>query len=135
MTTFKNLLKLVTLQEHKWAGLLLTMILIMASLDMVGVAFVVPFIVVLASPEMVEINLIMKTIYQIAISLGEGSVWEFLFALVIAYGLIFNFSNSFLLKMGQDRVTAYEQRCTALSDAFSTVIPLGKRGVKSAGPF
>ena len=90
MKTLKKLLELLSPQERKRAYLLLGMILIMAGLDMVGVASILPFIAVLASPEMVEINPIMKTAYQIATSFGVGSIRQFLFALgVLAFVLLF----------------------------------------------
>ena len=60
MQTFKKLLFLLTPYERKRAGLLLIMILIMALLDMIGVASIVPFVAVLANPGLIETNSILK---------------------------------------------------------------------------
>ena len=49
MQTFKKLLFLITIQERKRGALLLIMILIMALLDMIGVASILPFTTVLVN--------------------------------------------------------------------------------------
>ena len=46
--------------ESKQAALLLLMILIMAFLEMLGVASILPFIAVLSNPDLIETNLILK---------------------------------------------------------------------------
>ena len=63
MQTLKKLLFLLTPHERKRAGLLLVMILIMAILDTIGVASILPFIAVLTNPELVETNLILNSAY------------------------------------------------------------------------
>ena len=57
MKNFKKLLFLLTSHERKGAGLLLIMMLIMAFLDMIGVASILPFMAVLSDPSIVETNL------------------------------------------------------------------------------
>ena len=78
MRTIKKLLDLLTPPERKRAYLLLGMILVMALLGMVGVASIMPFMAVLANPELVETNAILNTAY---IRLGFTDPQQFLFAL------------------------------------------------------
>ena len=58
MQTVKKLLYLLTPQECKRAVLLLLMILVMALLDMIGVASILPFMAILTNPSLIETNLI-----------------------------------------------------------------------------
>ena len=54
MQTLKKLLLILTPHELKRAGLLLVMILIMALLDMIGIASILPFISVLKKIETLD---------------------------------------------------------------------------------
>jgi ABC-type multidrug transport system fused ATPase/permease subunit len=81
MHTFKKLLFLLTPHERKRAGLLLTMMTIMALLDMIGVASVLPFVAVLTNPGLIETNVILNTIFQNSSMFGIETNQEFLFAL------------------------------------------------------
>jgi len=65
MQTFKKILIILTPSERKQAGLLLLMILIMALLDMIGVASILPFMAVLTNPSLIETNLILNNFYQL----------------------------------------------------------------------
>ena len=56
MQSFKKLLFLLSSKERKQAGLLLLMILVMALLDMIGVASILPFMAVLTNPDIIENN-------------------------------------------------------------------------------
>ena len=62
MQNFKKLIFLLTSQELKSASFLLLMIIIMALLEMIGVASILPFIAVLTSPDIIESNLILNKI-------------------------------------------------------------------------
>ena len=53
MRTFKKLLSLLSQHERRSALLLLVMILVMALLDMIGVASILPFMAVLTNPDLV----------------------------------------------------------------------------------
>jgi ABC-type multidrug transport system fused ATPase/permease subunit len=89
MQTFKKLLFLLTLQERKQAGLLLIMIIIMALLDMVGVASILPFVAILTNPGLIETNAIVNSMFQVSKILGVESNQEFIFALgVLAFFLL-----------------------------------------------
>ena len=74
----KKLLDLLTPPERKRAYQLLGMILVMSILDMIGVASIMPFMAVLANPELVETNAFLKTVYT---KIGFSDPQKFLFAL------------------------------------------------------
>ena len=71
MQTFKKLLFLITIQERKRGALLLIMILIMALLDMIGVASIL-FTTVLVNPTLIETNILIK-MFQISTYFGVES--------------------------------------------------------------
>ena len=81
MKTFKKLLFLLTPHERKRAGLLLIMIVIMAFLDMVGVASIFPFMAVLTNPGLIETNEILNTTFQATRIFGVENNQQFLFIL------------------------------------------------------
>jgi ABC-type multidrug transport system fused ATPase/permease subunit len=95
MQIIKKLLFLLTPNEHKRAGLLLLMILIMAILDTIGVASILPFIAVLTNPDIIETNFILNNIYQAVGFLGVDSNQKFLLLLgifvlaLLVFSLIF----------------------------------------------
>lgn len=78
MRTIKKLLDLLTLSERKRAFSLLCMMLTAALLDMIGVASIMPFMAVLANPELVETNALLRTVFT---QLGFTDPQQFLFAL------------------------------------------------------
>lgn len=79
----KKIFDLLTLPERKRAGLLLSMILVMAVFDVLGVASIMPFMAVLATPELIETNPILNAVYHASIVFGVDNSDEFLFALGI----------------------------------------------------
>ena len=81
MQTLKKLLFILTPNELKHAGLLLVMILIMALLDMIGIASILPFISVLTNPDIIETNSILNIMFQKAKMFGVETNQEFLFIL------------------------------------------------------
>ena len=52
----KKFIFLLTAQERKKALLLLIMVIIMALLDTIGVASIMPFVAVLTNPTLIETN-------------------------------------------------------------------------------
>jgi ABC-type multidrug transport system fused ATPase/permease subunit len=84
MLIFKKLLFLLSPHERKSAALLLVMMIIMALLDMVGVASILPFITVLMNPNLVETNIILNNIFQASRIFGIDTNQEFIFFLGIA---------------------------------------------------
>ena len=81
MKTFKKLLFLLTPHERKRAALLLLMIIIMALLDMIGVAFILPFVAVLTNPGLIETNYILNFMFQVSNIFGVETDQQFLFTL------------------------------------------------------
>lgn len=64
MSPIKKIIDLLTLNEKKKGIFLFFLVLIMALLDAIGVASIVPFIAVLANPEIIESNAILFRIYR-----------------------------------------------------------------------
>jgi ATP-binding cassette, subfamily B, bacterial PglK len=77
----KKLLALLTKPERKRAGVLMGMILVMAFLDMLGVASILPFMAVLANPELVQTNAVLNTAFTTSRHIGIHTPDQFLFAL------------------------------------------------------
>lgn len=92
MQTFKKLLFLLTLAEKKRFGLLMGMICVMAMLDMLGVASILPFIAVLTNPDLVQNNIFLNAAYT---KLGFDDTQQFLFALGILLFVLLLFSLAF----------------------------------------
>ena len=95
MKTLKKLLYILTIQERKKAFLLLVMIFIMALIDMVGVASIMPFMAVLNNPEVIESNIILNKSFQALRVFGIENKQDFLFAMGVFVFFILVFSLSF----------------------------------------
>ena len=81
MQNLKQLLFLLTPKELKSASLLLFLTLIMALLDVMGVASVLPFITVLTNPNLIETNSILNYMFEASKIFGVKDNNQFLFAL------------------------------------------------------
>ena len=81
MKILKKLLFLLTPRERKYSYLLLLMIIIMALLDMIGVASILPFMAVLSSPDLINTNIILNTSFKATSVFGVKNEQEFIFAL------------------------------------------------------
>ena len=88
MKTFKKLLFLLSSHQREHLGLLLIMITIMALLDMIGVASILPFMAVLTNQGLVETNVILKTMFEASSIFGVETKQEFLFALGVLVFLL-----------------------------------------------
>jgi len=95
MQTFKKLLFLLNPNERKNAGFLLIMIAIMALLDVIGVASILPFIAVLTNPSLIETNLILNTMFQFSKIFRVENSQQFIFALGLIVFLLLVFSLTF----------------------------------------
>ena len=95
MPTHKKLLYLLTRYEKRRAILLLCMILIVAFLEMIGVASIMPFMAVLTSPELIQTNPIINNLFNFSKKFGVETNNQFLFALGISVFLLLVFSISF----------------------------------------
>ena len=95
MEIFKKILFFLSPLELKKSGLLMVMILIMAIIDMMGVASILPFVAVLTNPSLIETNLILNTIFQSSSVIGIKTTEEFILFLGILVFFILIFSLSF----------------------------------------
>jgi len=95
MKNLSKIVKLLTHQERKQAVYLLIMIIIVAILDAVGVASIMPFIAVLTNPDIVETNTLLNKTFIYSEILGVETIEHFLFALgslvfiLLVFSLIF----------------------------------------------
>ena len=90
-----NYLKLLNANEQKNAILLIFMILMMALLDMMGVASILPFIAVATNPGLVETNEILNYLFQLSKKFGVENIDQFLLALGSLVFLVLVFSLTF----------------------------------------
>ncbi len=85
MNVFQRIIFFLTPSERRSGGWLLLMVLIMALLDMLGVASIMPLIAVLSNPGLVETNFILKSMFQASGIFGVETSQQFLFALGIFF--------------------------------------------------
>lgn len=96
MSFLKKLLFLLNTNERKQAALLLLMILVMALLDMIGVASILPFMTVLTNPTLIETNIFLNSLYEASIRLfGTQNIQEFIFVLGVMVFVLLIISLSF----------------------------------------
>ena len=81
MKIIDKLLFLLSVSEKKQLFLLLVMIIIMALLEMMGVISILPFMMVLTNPDLIDTNLILNYMFKQSIIFGIDNDKEFLFAL------------------------------------------------------
>ena len=115
MQTYKKLLFLLSHSERKNAVFLLLIILIMALLDMMGVASILPFMAVLTNPDIVETNSFLNNIFQISKNIGVENKQQFLFSLgivvftLLVFSLIFKALTNYLqvrfVQLGQYNIS------------------------------
>ena len=77
MSKFNKLLSILTSYQRKQAGWLLAMLIMVAFLDMIGVASILPFIAILTNPDLIETNSILNSIYQTSSIFGVDSHKQF----------------------------------------------------------
>ena len=95
MKTIKKVLYLLTPHERVQAGFLLIMALVMAFIDMIGVASILPFVAVLTNPSLIETNVILKTMFQYSNNFGIETSQQFMFVLGIIVFILFIVSIAF----------------------------------------
>jgi ATP-binding cassette, subfamily B, bacterial PglK len=103
MKNLQKLLYLLTPQEQKLTVLLIIMILLMAIMDALGVASILPFMLVLTNPEVIETNIAINKIFQISKIFGVKNNQQFFFVLgtlvfaVLIISLIFKAITTYVL--------------------------------------
>ena len=85
MQTFKKIFFLLNANERRSAALLFLLILLMAFLDMLGVASVLPFIAVLTNPGLIETNFILNSLFQASKVFGVENYQHFFFFFVLFF--------------------------------------------------
>ena len=95
MKILNKIIYLLTLQEKKKAALLMVMIIIMAILDMIGVASIMPFLTVLTNPAVIENNSILSFMYDKSSIVNVGNTQEFIIALGVLVFFVLIFSLAF----------------------------------------
>jgi ABC-type multidrug transport system fused ATPase/permease subunit len=117
--TISKLFDLLTLKERRQSYLLLCMILLMALLDMLGVASIMPFMAVLANPDLVVSNTYLAWLYH---NMGFTDSEKFIFFLGIMVFVIlvsaiifkaftsyvmFRFTNMLIYSLSQRLIAGY----------------------------
>ena len=120
MQTFKKLTYLLTPKEIRRACLLLFLILVMAFLEMVGLASILPFMAVLTNPDVVETNTYLNLAFQKSSLFGIENNQQFLFLLGILVFVLLVVSIAF------KAITTYAQIRFTLMCQYS----IGKRVVE-----
>lgn len=118
LKTIRKLLFLLTSQERKRALLLLVMIVIMAALDVVGVASIMPFMAVLSNPGVIETNALLSYTYSV---MGFKNPADFMFFLGIVVIVVLVLSLTF------KAITTYAQLRFSLMREYT----IGKRLIES----
>jgi ATP-binding cassette, subfamily B, bacterial PglK len=95
MQTFKKILFLLSPSEKKRAYFNINNIIIMALLEMLGVASILPFIAVLANPILIETNIVLNTAFQASSMFGVKTNQDFFLALGVLVFLSLVFSLTF----------------------------------------
>ena len=83
MLVFKNLLSLLDSKERKNASILIIMIILMALIDLIGVASILPFVAVLTNQSLIETNIFINTLFNYSNIFGIYNYQHFLFFLGI----------------------------------------------------
>jgi ABC-type multidrug transport system fused ATPase/permease subunit len=95
MKNIKKILFFLTTQEKRSSFLLLVMILVMAIIDMLGIASVLPFMALIIDPGFLESNFFLQNIFQVINIIGIKTKEEFVFFFGIILLLLLIFSLSF----------------------------------------
>jgi ATP-binding cassette, subfamily B, bacterial PglK len=115
--TIKKIFEFLTPSERKQFYLLLSLILIMALLDVIGIASILPFMSLLTNQELIETNIFLIKLYKIANKFGVTNTNDFIIALGLLTFLLL------ILSLGVKALTTYAQLRFTLMREFS----IGKR--------
>ena len=95
MQILNKILYLLSARELKRAILLLAMIIVMAFLDMLGIASVMPFMAAISNPDIIENNNILNKVFQLSNKFGVQDEEQFLFVLGVFVFIFLIISLSF----------------------------------------
>ena len=97
MRKFKKLILILSPYERKRAWYLLFMIILMALIDMLGVASIMPFIALLTNPEIIETNTLLKFVYLKGTLFGVKNEKQFL--ILVGFSVFLILITSILFKV------------------------------------
>ena len=117
MKTIKKIFEFLTPSERKQFYLLLSLILIMALLDVLGIASILPFMSLLTNQELLETNIFLIKLYKIANKFGVTNTNDFIIVLGLLTFLLL------ILSLIVKALTTYAQLRFTLMREFS----IGKR--------
>ena len=115
MKTLNKILYLLTPRELKQSLLLLVMIIMMALLDMAGIASIMPFMAVISNPEIIETNNILNKVYKFSNKFGIENEDQFLFVLGVFVFLTLVISLSFKALTTYAQVRFVQMRLFSIS--------------------
>lgn len=92
MNLFSKILGILSLKDQRRAIWLMPMVLVMALLDVIGIASIMPFIAVLTNPSIVETNIYLGWLFS---ELNFSSVESFLYFLGVVVFLLLMFTLAF----------------------------------------
>ena len=95
MQVVKKILYFLTPKDRKLTFYLLIMLMIMAFIDMLGVASIMPFMAVVANPDLIETNSILNYMFKTFYIFGVKTEKQFIFALGILVFITLVISLSF----------------------------------------
>ena len=117
MQTLKKFIFLLSPAELKQSFLLIIMSFVMAVLELIGIASVMPFIAILTNPDLIENNVIIEYLYSTSFTFGVKNQKEFLFFLgllvfvLLLISILFKaFTNYFKLHFTQMREYTISKR-------------------------
>lgn len=84
MNSLKKIYSILTTDERKYVKILFLILIIVALVDMLGVASIMPFVGVLSDPSIIQSNEIINKIFQYSNILGVENNQQFLFLLGIS---------------------------------------------------
>lgn len=118
MNSFIKIFDLLTYSERKYAFMLIGMILMMALLDMLGVASILPFMAVVSNPKLVENNILLNSAFHMVRAIGFNSMQEFHFTLGIFVFFVL------VTSLGFKALTTYAQTRFALMGEYRLAMRL-----------
>ena len=95
MLIVKKILYLLNKAERRTALLLLIKITLMALLDTIGIASILPFMAVLTDTSLIETNILMNNLFEISMKFGIKNNEQFLFLLGVLVFILLILSLSF----------------------------------------
>lgn len=111
MKILKIILYFLSPVERKKAALILLATILMAIIDMLGIASIMPFLLVLTNPNLIENNPILNQIYQSSSLFGIETSEQFILMLgvVVLIILIFSISSRALITYAQHRFSTMRE--------------------------